>query len=122
MAHIMILDDVKDFTDMLTLILERAGHTVSAFNDEDQSLAFAQTHHPDAAILDIKLKRLSGVKMLEELKKRLPELKVMMLTGYPTLESAKNALNLGAAAYCVKPFDRAELVEKVREMLSSPAS
>ena len=113
----MILDDVKDFTDMLGLMLERAGYRVSAFNDEDQSLAFAESQKPDAAILDIKLKRLSGVEMLAELKKRLPDLKVMMLTGYPTLESAKNALNLGATAYCVKPFDRAELLEKVRTML-----
>ena len=46
------------------------------------------------------------------------DVKVMMLTGYPTIETARQALNLGASEYCVKPIDKNELEEKVSSVLS----
>lgn len=47
-----------------------------------------------------------------------PEMKVIMLTGYPTIETAREAIDLGAGEYCVKPIDKTELEEKVAEMLA----
>jgi ActR/RegA family two-component response regulator len=55
----------------------------------------------DLAILDIKLRKLTGVEVLEELRSIRPELRVIMLTGYPTLETAREAVRLGASEYCV---------------------
>jgi YesN/AraC family two-component response regulator len=51
------------------------------------------------------------------MKKRRPQLKAIMLTGYPTLETARKAMELGAGEYCVKPIDITELKEKVAEVL-----
>jgi ActR/RegA family two-component response regulator len=68
--------------------------------------------------LDIKLKKISGLEVLEELKKIAPSMRAIMLTGYPTLETAQAALKLGAAEYCVKPIDNDELEEKVAKVLA----
>jgi YesN/AraC family two-component response regulator len=61
---------------------------------------------------------MSGIQVLAEMKKLRPELKVIMLTGYPTIETAQEAIELGASEYCVKPIDKTELEEKVAGVLT----
>jgi DNA-binding NtrC family response regulator len=117
MADIMVLDDVMDAGEMVKRMLERKGHAVTAFTEEARALEHARAGNVDLAILDIKLKKMSGVDVLEELKKINPEIKVVMLTGYPTLETARQAQQLGAFDYCVKPIDKDELEEKVAQAL-----
>jgi DNA-binding NtrC family response regulator len=73
----------------------------------------------EVAILDIRLKKVSGVDMLEELKKVSPHTQVIMLTGYPTLETARQSKELGAFDYCIKPIDKDELEEKVAAALAA---
>ncbi|MBG0774822.1 MAG: response regulator [Desulfovibrionaceae bacterium] len=117
MAHIIVLDDVVDAGVLIKRIMERKGHEVSVFTEEEEAIRFASRNAVDLAILDIKLKRMTGVQVLEELKKVRPEIKAIMLTGYPTLETARESLRLGASEYCVKPIDKDELEEKVAEVL-----
>lgn len=117
MADILVLDDVEDAAVLVQRILTRKGHNVVSFSEEDDAFSHAGSCHIDLAILDIKLKKLSGVQVLKELKKIQPEMKAIMLTGYPTIESAREAIELGAGAYCVKPIDKRELEEKVAEVL-----
>jgi YesN/AraC family two-component response regulator len=73
----------------------------------------------DLAILDIKLKNMSGVEVLEQLKKISPDMHAIMLTGYPTVETARESISLGADEYCVKPIDRSELEKKVAKVLKA---
>ncbi|WP_456434371.1 response regulator [Thermosulfuriphilus sp.] len=117
MAKVLVLDDVEDAVVMLQKILERKGHQVFGFTDEEKALSFAKDNPVDLAILDIKLEKMSGVEVLKELKKYQPEVKVIMLTGYPTVESARESLNLGASEYCLKPIDKNELETKVSQVL-----
>ena len=117
MATILVLDDIPDAVLLLKKILSRKGHTVHAFSDEEEAMAFAATTQLDLAILDIKLKKIGGLQVLAFLKQLLPPPKVMMLTGYPTLETAREALSLGAEEYCSKPIDRQELENKVALVL-----
>ena len=116
MATILVLDDVLDAGVMIKRILERKGHTVTVFTEEDQALEYAQTTQVHMAILDIKLKKMSGIDVLKELGKRSPSTAVLMLTGYPTLETAKEALSHGAKEYLVKPIDKGELEDKVEKI------
>jgi len=118
MAHILVLDDVVDAGILLKRILERKGHKVSVFSEEEEALSFVSGSDVELAILDIKLKKMTGVEVLEEMKKLLPELKVIMLTGYPTLETARESLKHGANEYCVKPIDKEELESKVEDVLA----
>jgi len=119
MAKILALDDVLDAVNLIKRILERKGHEVFTFTEEEDALTHARNEEMDLAILDIKLKKMSGVEVLAELKKITPALRVIMLTGYPTMETANESLKLGANEYCVKPIDKDELEEKVEEALRS---
>jgi two-component system response regulator RegA len=119
MGDIMVLDDVLDAGVMIKRVLERKGHRVTVFTDEVEALEHVRTHAVEVAILDIRLKKVSGVDMLEELKKVSPRTQVIMLTGYPTLETAHQSKELGAFDYCIKPIDKEELEEKVASALAA---
>ena len=118
MALILVLDDVLDAGVMVKQILKRKNHEVEVFTDEADALAFAASRQVDLAIIDIRLKKMLGTEVLAELKKISPSTKVIMLTGYPTLETARQAQELGAFDYCIKPIDKTELEEKVAEALA----
>lgn len=119
MAKILVLDDVEDAVVLIQKILGRKGHEVLGFTDEQQAIAHAREKDVDLLILDIKLKKLSGVEVLEEIKKTNPAVKAIMLTGYPTLETAREAKKLGAQEYCIKPIEKEELEEKVAQVLAA---
>ncbi len=118
MAEILTLDDVQDASILVGKILKKKGHNVHTFTDEDEAIAHARNQAVDLAILDIKLKRMSGIEVLALLKEINPAMRAIMLTGYPTMETAREAMGLGADEYCVKPIDRAELEEKVEKVLA----
>ncbi len=117
MAKILVLDDVLDAVILIKRILQKKGHEVFGFTEEEEALDYARSNEVDLAILDIKLKKMSGVEVLEELKKITPSMGVIMLTGYPTMETARECLKLGATEYCVKPIDKDEIEEKVASVL-----
>ena len=117
MAKILVLDDVLDAVILIKRILQKKGHEVVTFTEEEDALDYARSNKVDLAILDIKLKKMSGVEVLEELKKIEPAIRAIMLTGYPTMETARESLKLGANEYCVKPIDKDELEEKVAGVL-----
>ncbi|MBA2880587.1 DNA-binding NtrC family response regulator [Desulfosalsimonas propionicica] len=119
MSSIMVLDDVEDAGAMIKRILERKGHFVAVFTEERDALAHVHDQNVDIAILDIKLKKISGVEVLRQIKEERPDTDVVMLTGYPTLETAKEAMGYGAREYLVKPIDKNELEEKIAGILES---
>lgn len=119
MGQILVLDDVLDACVMIKRMLERKGHQVAVFTDEQEALAYVRSTPVDVAILDIRLKKMSGVDVLEELKNISPRTQVIMLTGYPTLETATQARAWGAFDYCIKPIDKDELEEKVASALAA---
>ena len=118
MANILVLDDVLDAANLIKRILDTKGHEVFAFTEEEDALNHARNHSVDLAILDIKLKKMSGIEVLKQLKQIDPSMHAIMLTGYPTKETARESLRLGADEYCVKPIDNEELEEKVAGVLA----
>jgi DNA-binding NtrC family response regulator len=118
MAQILVLDDVQEAVDAVRKILEKRGHEVVGYTDEEAAIDYVDKHPIDLAILDIKLKKMDGVQVLGKLKEIRPDVKAIMLTGYPTHATVEEAMRLGANAYCLKPIDRSELEKKVDEALS----
>lgn len=112
-----MLDDVLDAVMLIKRILQKKGHEIFTFTEEEDALDYARSNKVDLAILDIKLKKMSGVEVLEELKKIEPAIRAIILTGYPTMETARESLKHGANEYCVKPIDKDELEEKVAGVL-----
>jgi len=117
MARILVLDDEKDACDLMERILSPV-HEVHSFTEEDEAIQYVKDNPVDLAILDIKLKKMSGVDVLEVLRKARPEVRAVMLTGYPTLKTAERAITLGAHDYLTKPLDVDHLEAKVKEALS----
>ncbi len=117
MAEILILDDVLDAGVLIGKMLTKCGYTTHTFTEEEEAVQFARKNQIDLAILDIKLKKMSGIEVLTILKQIQPSMRAIMLTGYPTVETAREALSRGADEYCVKPIDRDELESKVQIVL-----
>ncbi|MGD9239217.1 MAG: response regulator [Desulfobacterales bacterium] len=119
MIKIIVLDDMLDAVKLAKRILKKMGHEVIGFTEEEEALSYVRTHTVDLAILDIKLKKMSGVEVLEEIKKIDPSIRVIMLTAYPTEETELKSIRLGASEYCIKPIDTKELEEKVAHVLKA---
>ena len=117
MARILILDDVLEAVRAIEMILVKNGHETIGCTDENEAIEQVRSSPVDLAILDIKLKHHDGVEVLHDTQRTRPELKVIMLTGYPTHQSAEESTRLGADAYCVKPIDRHDLEKRVRDLL-----
>jgi DNA-binding NtrC family response regulator len=122
MARIAVIDDVPDAARLVRRILQERGHEVFEFTEEDEALQFLRHRGSDLAILDLRLKQMDGVQMLREIRRFAPKTKVVVLTGYPTVEARKEVLRLGASAFCVKPIDNEELVETVSQILAEDLS
>ena len=119
MNNILVLDDVLDAANMIKRLLERRGYGVEAFTEEEEALHYLCHHAVQVAILDIRLRKMSGIAVLEKIKKHFPHIRVIMLTGYPTLETARRARQLGAFDYCLKPIDKKDLEDKVAKALAA---
>jgi len=117
MARILVLDDVLDAGVLIKRILQKQGHVVHVFHDEDEALRFTEKNSVDLAILDMNLPKMDGLDVLCEMQKALPRLPAIMLTGLPDADMAKQAFAQGAVAYCVKPIDKERLEERVAKAL-----
>ncbi|MCF8027822.1 MAG: response regulator [Desulfobacteraceae bacterium] len=115
---VLMVDDEKRFRETTEKILTRRGfETIMAESGPAAIEKLAQ--HPDVVILDIRMEGMNGHETLAEIKKRMPDLPVIMLTGYGDLDSAKQARNQGAFDYLAKPCDIEVLTGKIREATQS---
>ena len=117
MARVIVLDDVFDAVNLAKRVLQAAGHEVFGFTEEDDALEFIEKNRVDLAILDIKLKKRTGLEVLAEIKATAPDTRAIMLTAYPSVETTQESFRLGASEYCTKPIDNEVLVETVGRVL-----
>jgi YesN/AraC family two-component response regulator len=108
----MVCDDEEGIRESLKLILEKDYDLTFAQNG-DEAIQAMKTSPVDITILDIKMPKKDGLETLKELKKLSPSSKVIIATGYKSVDIAQEALNLGATDYVVKPFDR----DKIRKVV-----
>ena len=119
MALIFMLDNERDACRLVERILIASGHEVQAFTDESDALGWLQTNRPQLALLDIKLNGTNVFGVLKYIRDRRPEIKVMIITGSPSVESARKATELGIEDCLVKPVEIAELEEHVNRALGT---
>jgi DNA-binding NtrC family response regulator len=103
--RILIIDDDEGVRTLLEKRLGSEGYEVRTANCGRAALALLETSIFDAALLDIQLPDMTGIQILEAIRRRDPEIAAVMMTGYPQLESAIQALRLGAYDYLSKPLD-----------------
>ncbi len=113
--NVFVIDDEKIILTALTRVLSGAGFVVHSFDSGIGVLEKAKELDPTFIFLDVKMPGVSGTELLKELKICCPQIKIIMMSGYTTPESIKNAKDLGADAFLKKPFDNVFDVLKVVE-------
>jgi CheY-like chemotaxis protein len=106
---IVALDDDEDFRQYIRAMLEADGHSVRTAATPAEFFAACEEHLPDLVLLDIKMGRYSGEEVLAEVRKRWSRLCVIVVTGYPSLDSMRQTFKQDVFDYLAKPFSVAEL-------------
>ena len=114
---ILIVDDDESTLRSLALIFDKKGYETETAVTGQEAIEKAREMLFNLAFLDIKLPDMEGVELLAPLKKMHPDMVVIIITGYASLETAVRALDEGAAAYITKPLNMDEVLVKVREGL-----
>jgi DNA-binding NtrC family response regulator len=102
--EILILDDEPLVGRRLKPILEREGYCVEIFVAPKEAMARMQEKEFDIVVTDIHMEELDGLQVLENVRARSPETKVIMITGYATIEAARETVTKGAFDFIAKPF------------------
>jgi DNA-binding NtrC family response regulator len=118
LGSILVVDDEEVMRDVLETLLTKAGYDVTLAEDGPAGLALARKMPFDAVILDVMLPEMSGLEVLEELKKSDPELVVLMITAFASLETAITAMKKGAFDYVTKPFKHEEVLHILKNALN----
>jgi len=106
---IVAIDDDDDFRQYVTGVLEADGHEVRAVASPQAFYDACEARLPDLVLLDIKMGRHSGDEVLAEIRKRWPKLAVIVVTGYPSLDSMRLTFKQDVFDYLAKPFSLVEL-------------
>jgi DNA-binding NtrC family response regulator len=114
---ILVVDDDAGVRKTLSSILSENGYLVVTAENGKQTLKATEKEYFDAALIDVELPDIKGTELLIKLKERQPSMVRIIVTGFPSLENAIKAVNQGADAYVLKPFDVAELLEMIRKHL-----
>lgn len=113
-ATILVVDDDPVTNQLVARTLARAGFTpVSAANGEE-ALNYLNTHHLDAVVSDVRMPRMSGIDLLQNVRARFPSLPVILMSGDIQDDIREAAFVWGAAALFEKPVNRGELIVSIR--------
>jgi len=121
-ARILVADDEKNILDTLSDFMEDIGYHVDLAGSVDSALTLMQTNEYDILLTDKNMpdtgnKKEGGMRLLKHAKEHYPLTEVIMITGYATVESAVEAMKLGAFDYVMKPIPLDELKEKIDRVL-----
>jgi len=111
--RIMVLDDEPIVCKRLKPALEKLGYEVDAFTQSPEAMHQIQRISYDIIITDLKMKEIDGMQFLTEAKKLHPNTEVIVITGFATMETAKESLQKGVFDFIAKPFKMGEIQEVV---------
>jgi two-component system response regulator GlrR len=114
---ILVVDDEQNFVTLLELVLTKRGYEVQTALSGEEALKLLQNRSFDLAVVDIRMGSIDGLSLVEKLKQRLPKIKFIMMTAYPTLDSRIAAAQKGASGYFTKPVDLEELLDTIHGVL-----
>jgi UDP-3-O-acyl N-acetylglucosamine deacetylase len=120
--RILIVDDEKNIVSSLTGILSDEGYEVSMTDDGVEALEIIQKDPPDLVLLDIWLPGMDGIEVLKTLKTYNPGVKVLIMSGHGTIDTAVKATKLGAQDFIEKPFSLDRITESVENALHAENS
>jgi len=117
MDTVLVVDDEKNYLLVLEALLGGAGYEVLTADSGEEALEIIRRNDLDLVITDMKMPRMSGIEVLEQIKQVYTDLPVIMMTAYGTVEKAVEAMKKGAFDYILKPFKNEELLLTVAKAL-----
>ncbi|MBN1668705.1 MAG: response regulator transcription factor [Anaerolineales bacterium] len=117
-GNVLLIDDEANLRHTLTRVLQQAGCVVSSAADGQEALQILQNTSFDLVYLDIHLPDMNGLQVLQQIRLSSPQLPVILFTAYASLQSALDAIRLGATDYLVKPIDPEVFVARTRVILA----
>jgi DNA-binding NtrC family response regulator len=115
--RIIVVDDDEGIRKVLKAILEEEGYIVDTVENGKEAIKKSNAEFYNLALIDIRLPDMEGTKLLNAIKETTPKMVKIIITGYPSLQNAIEAVNKGADAYILKPFDMDNILNKIREHL-----
>lgn len=121
MANILIVDDEQSYRQLLSLVFEEQGNNIRTAMNGRQALEMLDAEPADIIISDVKMPDMDGIEMLRAVRETLPDLGVILMTAFASVETAREAFKLGADDFIQKPFDVEELKLIVKKTLEKQA-
>ncbi len=116
-ARILIIDDDENIRKALAAILEEEGYSVDKAETAKQAIEKTEKNVYNLALIDMRLPDMEGIELLTKMKDTMPKMRKIIVTGYPTLHNAIEAVNRRADAYILKPFDVEKVLATIKEQL-----
>jgi DNA-binding NtrC family response regulator len=116
-ARILIVDDDENIRKVLMAILEDKGYDMEAVGTAREAIKRTEKKFYNVALIDIRLPDMEGIDLLMKIRDTTPKMRKIIITGYPTLQNAVDAVNRGADAYIMKPFDVGRMLSTISEQL-----
>ena len=117
-ARILIVDDDESIRKALAAVLEESGYIVDTAQNGREAIEKCDTNFYNLALLDIRLPDTEGTKLLNAMKQNTPRMVKIIVTGYPSLSNAVEAVNQGADAYLLKPLVMTDVLRTIKEHLA----
>ena len=114
-TKVLLVDDEKEFLDLLGERMSARGMEVKKTTSAADALKITEEQTFDAIILDLLMPEMDGIQVLKTLKAKHPELQVILLTGHGSIEKGVDAMRQGAMDFIEKPADLEVLTEKIRK-------
>lgn len=121
MSNILIVDDEQSYRQLLSLVFEGDGHSIRTATNGREALALLQEETADVVISDVRMPDMDGIEMLSAVRETQPDLGVVLMTAFASVETAREAFKLGADDFIQKPFDVEELKLIVKKTLEKQA-
>lgn len=114
---ILVVDDKKDICEMLCELLEEEGYKTASAQSGNAALKKLAEGPFDIMIVDLKMPGMGGIEFIKEAKQTQPEILVMILTGYPSVPTIVEAVQIEAFDYITKPFEREAIIDTIKNAL-----
>jgi DNA-binding NtrC family response regulator len=116
-SRILIIDDQESVRKTLKVALEREGYLVATAENGREGIRKSKRTFYNLALVDLRLPDMDGIGLLTGMRETVPKMAKIIITGYPSLENAIEAVNRGADGYIVKPYTTENLLHKIKEHL-----
>ena len=120
--RVLVIDDEKIVCERLSMELERAGLEVEAFTESGRAMERMSSQQFDLVITDIKMRGPNGIEVMNFVKENHPSTRVLVITGFATVETAREVLKGGAVDFIPKPFKMSQLRELVLRLVAEKAA